>query len=344
MKAVRYEAHGGPEQLKYVEVPDPVCGPLDVVVRVGFTALNHLDLLQRSGMYTMVGFHLPHIPGMDVSGVVDEVGDAVSGIRQGDRVVLDPSLSGVPEGAAYAGRGDLQGDLAVVGATVDGGYAERCLAPSSHVHLIPPDVSLERAVVFPTCWMTACHGLFEVGGLKAGETVLIHAAGSGVSSAAIQLAAAAGARVLATAGSEAKCARGLKIGAEATANNRSEDVVSWARQATDGRGVDMVLDHVGAALWEASIFSLAPGGRLVTCGNTTGDRVDIPSLGHFYHFGLSVLGSDPYRHEEFAPAWANYCKKGFSAEVDSIMPLEAASEAHSRLAAGEAFGKILLRP
>ncbi|MXZ30138.1 MAG: zinc-binding dehydrogenase [Acidimicrobiia bacterium] len=170
--------------------------------------------------------------------------------------------------------------------------------PASHVFALPDAMSFEAAAVFPTCWMTAAHALFDVGKLQAGETVLIHAAGSGVSTAGIQLACAAGARVLATAGSDDKCARAEQLGAAAAANNRTVDIAAWAREATGGAGVEMVFDHVGPSLWEASLFSLGVRGRLVNVGNTTGDSATIPSLGHLFHMRLQIVGSDPYRPED----------------------------------------------
>ena len=344
MRAVLYDEHGGPEVLRLAEVPDPEPGPADVVVRVEAAALNRLDVIQRAGWFTMPGFAMPHIAGMDVAGTVVATGEATGGVSLGDRVVVDPSLSGVPESSRLAGRGDLYGDLGIIGATADGGYAELCLAPAGHAHPIPDDMSFEAAAVFPTCWMTAVHALFDVGGLQAGETLLVHAAGSGVSTAAIQLARHAGARVLATAGSETKCARARELGAAETANNRTTDVTAWARSVTEGVGVDMVFDHVGPALWEASLFALATRGRLVNCGNTTGDAVTIPSLGHLFHSGLRIMGSDPYRPEEFAPAWATYCSGGFTAAIDSVLPLAEAGAAQERLLAGDLFGKIVLQP
>lgn len=349
MKAVLYDTHGGPEVLRYVEVPDPDPGPGDVLVRVEATALNRLDIVQRAGYFTMPGFVLPHIAGMDVAGTVAVLGEAVDDVSVddvsvGDRVVVDPSMSGVREDSRLAGRGNLYGELGIIGGTADGGYAEMCLVPASHVFPIPDDMSFDEAVVFPTCWMTAAHALFDVGKLQAGETVLIHAAGSGVSTAGIQLACAAGATVLATAGTDAKCARAEELGAAATANNRTTDIAAWARSMTAGAGVDMVFEHVGPALWEASMFSLGARGRLVNCGNTTGDSVTIPSLGHLFHMGLHIIGSDPYRPEEFGPAWEQYAGGDFVAPVDSVMPLAEAAAAQERMFASDLFGKIVLRP
>jgi NADPH:quinone reductase-like Zn-dependent oxidoreductase len=330
--------------LEHVEVPDPVPDRQDVVVRVEACALNRLDLVQRSGWYQLPGFRYPHIAGMDVAGTVEAVGDDVTTVAVGDRVVLDPSLSGVPEGSRLSGKGDLFGELAVIGATEDGGYADRCLAPASHVHTVPDDLSLTDAATFPTCWLTASHGLFEVGRLQAGETVLIHAAGAGVSVAAIALAKHAGATVLATAGSEAKCQRAAELGADHVLNNRTGDVAAWARDLTGGAGVALVFDHVGTALFGPSLFALGVRGRLVTCGNSSGDEATIPSLGYVYHFGISILGSGPYRPEEFAPAWELFCRRRFPVAIHAEYPLADAAAAQDELAGPDVFGKILLRP
>lgn len=344
MKAVRYHRPGGIEVLEHVEVADPTPEPADVVIRIEACALNRLDIVQRNGWYQMPGFTYPHIPGMDVAGTVVDVGDAVTTVSVGDRVVVDPSLSGVPEGSRYTGRGDLFGELGVIGATADGGYAELCLVPGSHVYRVPAHVPLTHAATFPTCWLTASHGLFETGGLRAGETVLIHAAGAGVSVAAIQLAKHAGATVLATAGTDAKCERALRLGADHALNNRSGDVLAWARECTGGAGVDLVFDHVGTALFGSSILALAIHGRLVSCGNSSGDEATIPSLGFLFHHGITIRGCDPYRPDEFAPAWKLFCEQRFQVPIHAELPLSAAGDAHAMLDGPDVFGKILLRP
>lgn len=344
MKALIYEQPGELDVLEYRDVPDPVPASRDVVIKVAATTINHLDAIQRKGWFAMPGFSLPHISGMDVAGTVIEVGEDVSLVKAGDRVLVDPSLVGVPEGSKLSAMGELYGDLGIIGATVDGGYAEKCLAPETHLYAIPDEMSWQQAVMFPTAWMTAYHALFDVAELKAGETLLIHAAGSGVSMAGIQWAKQAGANVLATAGSEEKCERALSLGADHTCNNRDIDVAAWAREITEGRGVDVVFDHVGEALWAASLFALTPRGRLVNCGGTTGNSPVIPNLGYFYHMGLRILGSDPYRYEEFAPAWAQYCDTDFEAVVDSVFTLAEGGNAQEKLLSGQVFGKIILQP
>ncbi len=344
MNALIYENTGGPESLQYRNEADPIPGARDVVVDVAATTINHLDVIQRNGWFAMPGFSLPHISGMDVVGTVTQIGDDVSQVSLGDRVVADPSLANVPDGSKLAGMGDRYGELGIIGATVSGGYAEKCLVPETHLHVIPDDMSWNQAVVFPTAWMTAHHALFDVGQLQANEVVMIHAAGSGVSMAGIQWAKQAGATVLATAGSEKKCAQAKELGADHTCNNRTTDIAAWAREKTSGAGVDMVFDHVGEALWAASLFSLAPRGRLVNCGGTSGNAPVIPNLGYYYHMGLKILGSDPYRHEEFAQAWKQYCRGDFQPMVDSAFPLQEGAAAQEKLLSGDFFGKIVLQP
>jgi len=346
MRAARYEQTGGPEVVELVDVADPDPGTVDVVVQVGACALNRLDVVQRNGWFALDGFALPHIAGMDVAGTVLAVGSEVDAddVAVGDRVVVNPSMVGVDDRSALGGRGDVHGDLGIIGATLDGGYAERCLVPASHVFAVPDSVPIEHAATFPTAFLTASHSLFDVGGLTAGETIMIHAAGSGVSVAAIQLAKQAGATVLATAGSQPKLDKALAIGADHVLDNREGDVTGWAREVTAGKGVDMVLDHVGAALFAPSLFAIGVGGRLVTCGNTSGDEAVIPSLGYMFHNRISILGSDDYRPEEFGPAWQAFCDGDFHVAIEREYPLAEAGAAQEHLVGGDFFGKILLRP
>ncbi len=344
MKAMLYRECGGTDVLSYEDVPDPEPGPVDVVIDVAAAALNRLDVVQRNGWFNLPGFTLPHIAGMDVAGVVSAIGNEVDGISIGDRVVVDPSLAGVDDRSKLGGMGDLYGELGIIGATVDGGYAEKCLVPASHAYPVPDDISLEQAAPFATCYVTAAHALFDVGHLEAGETIMIHAAGAGLSTAAIQLAKHAGATVLATAGTDAKCERALALGADYVVNNRTEDITAWGREVTGGDGVDMVLDHVGTALFGPSLFALGLHGRLVNCGNASGDEATIPSLGYLFHSGIAILGSDPYRPEEFGPAWEDFCAGHYDVVIDSVFPLEQAAAAQDKMVTNNFFGKILLQP
>lgn len=352
MKALTYSEHGSPSVLTFTDVADPIFSKGDVLIRVRATGVNRVDVAQRNGWFTLPNFSLPNIPGMDVAGEIVALGDdavQIAGSRglkiaPGDRVVVDPSMSEVPPSSSRHGNGDLYGNLDVIGATVAGGYAELCTVPASHIHRIPKAMSFAHAAAFPTAWMTAHHALFDVGNLRAGETLLVHAGASGVSLAAIQLARAAGAEVYATASSEEKCQRAVRAGATAAVTNRDTDIAQWSKEQTNGRGVDMVFDHVGAALWTASMFALAPRGRLVNCGNTSGDEATIPSLGFMFHMGIQILGSDPYRYEEFAQVWQKYCEHDFDSSIDTTYQLKDGAEAHRRLESNNVVGKFILTP
>ena len=347
MRALFFNQHGNAKVLRHDEVNDPEFDSDDVVVRVQASALNRIDVIQRAGTYTVPGFQLPHIGGLDIAGEITALGRSAKQQGQwrlGDRVVVNPSLSAVSAASRFANRGDVYGELGVIGLNAPGGHAEFCAVPASHIHAIPDHIGFDSAAAFPTAWMTAHHGLFSVGELQPNETVLIHAAASGVSSAAIQLAKAAGATVLATAGSVEKCAHGTRLGADAVINNRNTDLTTWVFEHTEGEGVNMVFDHVGPALWQASMFAMAPQGRLVSCGNTTGDSTVLPSLGHLFSQGLQIRGCDAYRFAEFAPTWAQFCAGGFDPCIDQIYPLSEGSEAHERLEQDQAIGKIILRP
>ena len=261
----------------------------------------------------------------------------------GERVVIDPSLAGVPDGSKFAGKGDLFGELAVIGATEDGGYAELCLVPASHVYRVPDGMPIEHAATFPTCWLTATHGLFDVGQLLAGETVLIHAAGSGVSVAGIQLAKQAGATVLATAGTDEKCQRALDLGADFALNNRTGDVVAWAREVTQGGGVTSCSitserrcsarrcspSALEGGWWRAATRRAIrrPSRRSATC-----------STRHLDH----RFGSVPPRRVR--PGVANVLRGDFRSMVDSEFALADAGAAQDKLARNDVFGKIILRP
>ena len=348
MKVAVYHEHGGAEVLRIEDVPMPEPGPGEILIQVKACGLNHLDLLQRRGPALIPGFTLPHVAGMDVSGVVAALGphtEVLSGgsVAVGARVVVDPAIGcGHCAACVIAEDGKCERAL-VVGGNRDGGYAEYVVVPVANVHVIPDDVSFEEAAVVPTVWMTAWHALMETGGIRMGESVLIHAAASGVSTAAIQLAKAAGAFVVATGSTSDKLDYAKRLGADVVVNSSTEDVVAATRAATGGRGVDMVLDHVGPAVWDASIYSLASKGRLVFLGNTTGNRAEV-DLVYAYHFGLRLLGSDPYNRWEFPTMLSTYWASDFFTPIDRSFPLADARAAHEHLESRTAAGKTVLVP
>lgn len=346
MQALFYTKHGASDVLCFGEQPEPTLGAGDVLIRTQAAAVNRLDIVQRNGWFTLPGFSLPHIAGMDMAGVVVAVGDDVKSAKAGDRVVVDPSLHAVGSASKFAGFGHRYGELGVIGATQPGGYGELCAVSADHVHLIPAAMPFATAAVFPTAWMTTHHALFNVGGLQAGETLLVHGATSALSMAAIQLARSAGARVLVTAASTEKCAVAQTLGATATSVNRDTDISAWALQQTGGNGVNMVLDHVGPALWEASLFALAAQGRLVTCGNTTGDTATIPSLGFVFQRGIQIRGSDAYFSTDFNKVWQQYCEGigdgSFDPAIYRHYPIAEGALAQDALESGEAMGRLVL--
>lgn len=343
MKAVAYRRHGGPEVLELVDAPDPVAGPGDVIVEVHAAAVNRFDLILRAGEADVPGFSLPAIPGMDVSGVVVERADDVEGVELGTRVVVRPHSHCGRCAACRDGPEDRCTASRFLGATAPGGYAELVVSPASHVVPLPDHVTFAQAAALPTSLSTAWRGLVGTADLRRGETVLIHGAGSGVSTTAIQLARHLGATVIATSRSDETLRRAAAIGADVVINSSSTDVAAEARAATGGRGVDVVFDHVGPALFAASLRSLAAGGRLVVCGTTTGSEVCF-ALPDVYYRAISVMGIRPQRLAEFRRMFDAYWDAGVVPMIADELPLAAAAEAHRRLEAGGLFGKLILVP
>lgn len=343
MKAVHYSSHGGPDVLVYADVADPVPGPGDVVVEVAAATVNRLDLLQRRGPGMLPGFRLPHIAGMDIAGTIVATGSDVAAGRIGERVAVNPAL---PCGECpWCRRGDdgACNNMRVIGAGRDGGYAERCVVPAGNALTLPADTDLASAATWPTAYSTAWHALFPTARLVLGESVLIHAAASGVSSAAIQLAARAGAFVIATARRDDKLDWARTLGAHAVINSETEDVAEAVRRHTDGLGVDVVLDHVGPALFDTSIRSLRPRGRLVFFGTTTGSTVEL-SLPAVYRPGLELRGAGNYSAAEFADMIAYLAAARLASIVDRELPLARAADAHRLVESGDVLGKVVLIP
>ena len=339
MKAVIFSEHGGPEVLRYADVPEPAIGARDVLVRVRACALNHLDLWVRRGLPGR-NIPLPHIPGSDISGEVARIGAEVTNVRVGDRVLLAPGLSCGQCEACVSGRDSFCKDYVLFGTSVPGGCAEFVRSPSVNVIPIPGNLTFEEAAAVPLVFQTAWHMLFNRARLRPAEEVLVIAAGSGVGSAAIQIAKAAGARVIATAGSEPKLAKAKALGAD-EAVLHGGDFAREVKRLTGGRGVDVVFEHVGQATWDQSIFSLKPGGRLVTCGATTGFDAKI-NINYLFVRQLSVLGSFMGFKSELFAALELFKRGLLKPVIDCVMPLERAAEAHKRLENREQFGKVVL--
>ena len=340
MKALRFHEHGGPEVLRYEEAPDPVAPPGGIVVRVGACALNHLDLWQRRGL-DRVKIPLPHISGADVAGDIHAVGDGVTGLSQGARVMLQPGLSCGRCPRCLAGEDNFCDQYDVLGYQSNGGYAELVAVPAVNAIRLPDAIDFVTAAAFPLAFLTAWHMLHARARLGDGETVLVVAAGSGVGQAAVQLARAAGARVIATAGGEAKAELARSIGAEAVIDHYRDDVVARVRELTNRRGVDVVVEHVGAATWERSVRALARGGRLVTCGATTGHAATL-DLRHLFARQLSVLGSYMGGKPELLRASELFFRGVVRPVVDRTFPLSETAQAQRFLESSSQFGKVVL--
>src|ERR1700747_3346683 len=289
MKAVIFSEHGGPEVLRYADVREPEVGADEVLVRVRACALNHLDLWVRRGM-PGITIPKPHILGSDIAGEVAGVGEKVSGVRPGERVLLSPGIS--CGRCVYCLRGDdnFCRQYTLFGYKVDGGYAEYVASPAVNVIPMPTNLSFEKAAAIPLVFLTAWHMLITRAQLRPDETVLVLGAGSGVGSAAIQIAKTAGAREIPLPGSEARLEKARELGADETFLHTIEHWSREVKRMTDRRGVDVVFEHVGEATWQESLASLAPGGRLVTCGATTGydGKID---LRYLFTRHISILGS-----------------------------------------------------
>jgi len=341
MKAVVFSEHGDPDVLRYTDVAEPRIGTNDVLVRVRACALNHLDLWIRGGM-PGVTIPLPRILGSDISGEVAEVGENVKHVRPGERVLLNPGISCGHCEYCLAGDDNMCREYTLFGYMVDGGYAEYVKAPGVNVIPIPEGLSFEEAAAIPLVFLTAWHMLMTRAKLKPGETALILGAGSGVGSAAIQIAKSAGARVIATAGSEEKLAKAKELGADELIQHSKQDIAAEVRRLTNKRGVDVVFEHVGQATWDQSFRSLATGGRLVTCGATTGYAANV-DIRFLFTRQFSILGSFMGSKSELYSVLELVRQKKVKPVIDTVLPLEQAREAHARLELREQFGKIVLR-
>jgi len=342
MKAVVYYEHGGPEVLKIADLPEPRPGPNDVVLAVKAAALNHLDVWVRRGLPNLK-LDMPHVPGSDVAGVVAKLGSRVKGYRVGDRVTVNPGLSCGKCEFCRKGHESLCVDFKILGEHVQGTCAEFVKVPARNLFRIPSKMRFEEASAAPLTFLTAWRMLATRAGLKRGQDVLVHGAGSGVTIAAIQIAKHVGARVFVTSRDDRKLKRARQLGADVLINTTRErfDEVVW--RETRKRGVDVVLDHVGPATWPQSLRSLARDGKMIVCGATSGPtaQVDIRSL---YWRQASIIGSTMSSQEEFRDVMSLVVKKRLIPIIHEVMPMSRARKAHEILERGEQFGKIVLVP
>jgi len=347
MRAVVVPRHGGPEVLEMVEHPIPTPGPGEVLVAVRAAGLNHLDTFVRRGM-PGITLPLPMIPGSDAAGVIAALGPDGGGaggvanpLKVGDRVFVSPGYSCERCEACYSGREPLCRFYGLLGEHRDGTQAEYLALKATHVLPLPEGISFEAGAAFPLVFLTAWHMLVGRAVLRAGETVLVQAGGSGVGSASIQIARLLGARVLTTVGSDDKIAKARALGADVVINYRTADFLDETRKATGKRGVDVVVENTGEETWERSLLALTKGGRLVTCGATTGYAAHT-DLRHVFFKSLSILGSTMGSRADLLRL-ARFVGEGKLVPViDRVLPLEKVADGHRALAGRSLFGKIVL--
>ncbi|MHA2025693.1 MAG: zinc-binding dehydrogenase [Candidatus Thorarchaeota archaeon] len=346
MKATVFHEHGSIDVLKYEDFPDPEIKENQVLVDVKAVALNHLDLFVRSGIPGL-NLEMPHILGSDISGVIKETGNKVLGDPQpGQRVIIDPGKScGVCE---YCVRGEesLCPQFGIIGEHYRGGYADFFAVDAQNVIPVPDHVELtfEQLAATPLTFMTAWRMLQPKARLKPGDDVLIIGIGGGVALAALQIAKVAGARVLVTSSSDEKLEKAIELGASVGINHKKNpDYHKEVWTHTNKRGVDIVVDSVGEATWEKSLRSLTKGGRLVTCGATSGPKA-MTNVSLVFWKQLEILGSTMASRSELRDVLKLVWNGKLTPIVDTVLPLSKAKDAHERLEKGEQFGKIVLKP
>ncbi len=340
MKAIRFYEHGASDQLRFEDVPDPVAGPGEVVVRVKACALNYLDVWQRRGL-PGIQIPMPHISGSDVAGIVERVGPGVEHVKPGERTLVNPGLSCMHCELCYQGNDNQCRNYSVLGNFHDGGYAEQVKIPAVNALPYPGDMPFFEAAALPLVFMTAWHMLVTRCALRAGEEVLVLGAGSGVGSAAIQIAKLFHARVIATAGTESKLDKARALGADHVVNHTKQRIRDEVREITKKRGVDIVFEHVGTATWQDSVSCLARHGRLVTCGVTTGYDVRL-DLRHVFAKEISIMGSYMGSKHELLQVLTHVRAGLLRPVVSEVLPLRDAARAQEMLENREHFGKIVL--
>lgn len=340
MRAVVIRQHGGPEVLNLEDVPDPAAGPGEVVVRVKAVALNHLDLWVRKGL-PGAPFHLPAITGADAAGTVHAVGPEIGDLSPGEPVMVLPGVSCGHCALCVAGQDHLCARYGILGESCDGALAELVKVPRANVVRKPDNLSFEDAAAMSLTFLTSWHMLTARAELRGGETVLVQAAGSGVSSAAIQIAKMHGARVIATTSTEEKAKRARELGADEVILYTTQDFALETKRLTDKRGADLIIEHVGGEVLAKSVLATAWGGRVVTCGATTGFTAEI-DLRHVFFRQVQILGSTMGPKGDLFGVLRHVDAGRLRPVVDRVMPLWRADDAHRSLEAREVFGKIVL--
>ena len=345
MKAIRFHEFGNTDVLRYEEAPTPAIGPNDVLLQLKAAALNHLDIWVRSGTRER-NIPLPHIPGCDGSGIVAQIGSEVKSFKAGDKVLVSPGISCGQCRECLGGRDNFCRSYRVLGTKEDGTYAEFIKLPAVNVVPMPDGLSFEEAAAVPLVFLTAWHMLMTLAKIRPGEIVLVHAAGSGVGSAAIQIAKLVEAHVIATAGSEEKLKHATELGADDVINYNQKDFVEEVRCLTDKRGVDVVFESIGGKVFEKSITIIAKGGRLVTCGATKEYMANV-DIRYIYSRHQTIYGSWMGSKAELIDVLKFFeggkDARRFQPVIDKVFPLEHAAEAHRRMEEQKNFWKIVLK-
>ena len=344
MRACVLTASGGLEQLHITDVPDapaPQAGAVRIAIRAA--ALNHLDLFVAAGLPGAAD-RFPHIVGADGAGIVESVGSGVTAVRVGDRVMLNPGISDYSCEFCRAGEHSLCVNYRLLGEHLPGTFAELVTVPAHNVARVPlltPELTWPEAAAFSLVTLTAWRMLVTRAQLKAGETALIWGIGGGVSLTALRIAKHLGARVIVTSSDDAKLAAAKDLGADVTLNHRTQKVAQEVRALTSKRGVDVVVENVGAATWDDSLRCLRRGGRLVTCGATTGPDVTLDLRRLFWHH-WSILGSTMGNATEYTEVVRRLGQGELRPIVDRVYPMARVRDGYERLAKGEQLGKVVV--
>ena len=342
MKAVYISEYGDVDKLIYGDRPDPAPGQGEVVLRVRASALNHLDLGLRSGQGRTPG-DLPRILGCDMAGEIAQVGLGVTGFEEGDRVLVDNRLKCDACRPCLLGQDQYCRNQLRVGVDVDGGHAEYCNVPAINVYKFRQSMSFDEAAAIPLAFHTAWHCLTARGQLQPWETILIQAGGSGVGSAGIQIAKRIGARVITTAGSDEKLAKAQELGADEGINYRNTpDFSQTVRELTDGQGADMILDVVGAAVWQQNLLSLRAGGRLIITGSTSGSQTSM-DLTILQGRPLTLMGSGGRTRRSFGEMMSVINRGELHGVVGQVFPLQDVARAHQVMESRDFYGKLVIQ-
>lgn len=340
MKVAAINAHGDIDQVIIQNMPEPECRPGDVVVAVKAAALNHLDIWMRKGR-PGAELPMPHILGSDAAGMVSAVGEGVHTWNVGDEVLINPGLDCGTCEFCLRGQHSECREFTIVGMGRPGTFAEKVAVPARNLQPRPAHLSWEEAAALPLAYLTAWRMLMSQARLRAGETVLIHGIGGGVALASLQLARLAGARVIVTSSSMEKLSKAKELGAAQGLSYTGGNVAEEVMDATGGRGVDVVIDTVGASTWAINMDVLRKGGRVVHCGVTTGPQVEA-NISAIYWKQISIMGSTMGTHDEFRALLQATIGAGLRPILDSTYPLEEARSAQARMESGAQFGKIVL--